>query len=120
MIELILPWPPSTNTYWRHPSRGPLAGRHLISAKGRAYRQEILACTLNSKPDKSLSGRLAIQIIAFPPDHRKRDLDNVLKSLLDALTHSKVIEDDGLIDRLVIEREAVSPPGRISVTIKEL
>lgn len=33
-----LSWPPSVNKYWRHPTKGKLAGRHLISEEGRRYR----------------------------------------------------------------------------------
>lgn len=45
MIVLDLPFPPSANTYWRHPTRGPLAGRHLISEAGRNFRiAAMLAC----------------------------------------------------------------------------
>ena len=41
MVELTLPWPPSVNGYWRHPTTGKLAGRHLISEAGRAYREAV-------------------------------------------------------------------------------
>lgn len=120
MIQLTLPYPPSVNSYWRHPTTGRLAGRHLISEKGRAYRQEVLACVLQAKFATRLSGSLAVHIIAHPPDRRRRDLDNTLKSLLDSLVHSKVIEDDGLIDRLTIERSTVRLPGYVFVTIEEM
>lgn len=121
MIELELPWPPSVNTYWRHPSRGPLAGRHLISEKGRIYRQQVLACVLQTKTATELVGNsLAVHIIAHPPDRRRRDLDNLNKAILDSLVFSKVIVDDGLIDRLVIERGAVSAPGRVVVAVSVL
>lgn len=121
MIELDLPWPPSVNTYWRHPSRGPLAGRHLISEKGRIYRQQVLACVLQTKTATELVGNsLAVHIIAHPPDRRRRDLDNLNKAILDSLVFSKVIVDDGLIDRLVIERGTVSAPGRVIVAVSVL
>jgi len=50
--------------------------------------------------------RLSVFIEAFPPDKRKRDLDNVLKSLLDALQHAGVYADDCQIDRLSIIRKS--------------
>lgn len=34
-MKLILPFPPSVNTYWRHPNKGAFAGKSLISAAGR-------------------------------------------------------------------------------------
>ena len=48
--------------------------------------------------------RLSVLINAYPPDRRKRDLDNILKSLLDALQHARVYPDDSQIDRLTIIR----------------
>ena len=51
-----------------------------------------------------LDGKLAVRVVAVAPDRRKRDLDNLLKATLDALTHAKVWHDDGQIDRLEVER----------------
>ena len=101
MIELTLPWPPSVNSYWRHPTTGRLAGRHLISEKGRAYRADV--CRIVGLTQK-ITGRVSVMIYASPPDKRRRDLDNLFKSLLDSLTHAGVWDDDAQIDRLCIER----------------
>jgi crossover junction endodeoxyribonuclease RusA len=46
-----------------------------------------------------------IVINVYPPDARKRDLDNLLKCLLDSLQTAKVYEDDSQIDYLLIKRE---------------
>lgn len=85
------------------------------------YRHQVLACVLQANPAIELVGNsLAVHIIAYPPDRRRRDLDNLNKAILDSLVFSKVIEDDGLIDKLIIERGAVSAPGYVTVAISVL
>lgn len=64
-----------------------------------------------------MAGSLAVAISCYPPDRRKRDLDNILKSLLDALCYSQVIVDDSCIDVLSIRRMCISAPGYVSVSI---
>lgn len=103
MTDLTLPYPPSVNTYWRHPTTGKLAGRHLISEKGRAYRDAVLNCVRESKVTR-MSGPVAVDIVAYMPDRRRRDLDNILKSLLDSLTHAGVWDDDDQVHDLRIRR----------------
>lgn len=120
-MEFTLPWPPSTNTYWRHPTKGALAGRHLISEIGRNYRATVqhqlhLAASLK----KPLTGRLGIEIKAAPPDHRRRDLDNILKALLDSIVHAGVIEDDSQFDAIAIARMPAEKPGSVAITIFQL
>ena len=114
MRQFELPWPPSVNTYYRHLSRGPMAGRTLISAKGRTYRQDcIVSLHEQGVPTSQYVGKLGLVIAAYPPDRRKRDLDNLLKATLDALVFAKVIKDDGDIDELGIARREVTPGGRL-------
>lgn len=58
-MRLVLPFPPSVNTYWRAPNKGPLAGRHLISAVGRKYQTRALPAWRSlSNYDVSRSHRL--------------------------------------------------------------
>jgi crossover junction endodeoxyribonuclease RusA len=116
-MRLELPWPPSVNRYWRHPTRGPLAGRHLISEDGRRYRTEVAALWMRD-PQPLVLGRIAIDIEAAPPDRRRRDLDNILKGLLDALVHARIIVDDELIDDLRIRRLEPRAPGCVMLTIQ--
>jgi len=106
-VYLELPWPPTLNTYWRHVVVGGRA-RVVISSKGRAYRQSVIdAVVRQTQPDRrSVAGRLAVDILASPPDKRRRDLDNLPKAVLDALEHAGVYADDADIDELRIRRVA--------------
>ena len=113
MISLTLPWPPSTNTYYRN-----IAGKTLISAKGREYRAAVADQVLIQRGAKLLAGRLAVVIVAHVPDKRRRDLDNLLKSALDSLTHAGVWLDDSQIDSLTISRGPVG--GMLKVSVREV
>jgi crossover junction endodeoxyribonuclease RusA len=121
-LTLKLPWPPSLNTYWRSPNKGPLAGRTLISEKGRAYREAVLwGLTTEKLPaDSLLTARLSVALYAYPPDKRRRDLDNLPKAILDALTHAGVWADDEQIDQLSIQRCEQRKGGHIRVVITAL
>ena len=70
---------------------------------------------------KPLQGRLAMAIELYPPDKRRRDIDNVLKATLDALQHGGAYADDCQIDYLTISRSgsAVTKGGRMRVIITQ-
>lgn len=129
-LKLSLPWPPSVNTYWRHvslPTRGGrLAHKTLISEKGRRYRERVklaLADLFHSSNRHQraawfdMRGRLAVRLVAHPPDRRARDLDNLPKAILDALQYGGVYADDSQIDYLQIERADRAPGGRIELRV---
>lgn len=110
---ITLPWPPSVNHYWR-----TWCGRMLISREGRTYREDVCALLAGGGFRKPPSGgRIALCMDAFPPDRRKRDLDNLQKSVLDSLEHSGVYEDDCQIDLLVTRRRKPEVGGRLNVRI---
>lgn len=109
-----LPWPPSNNHYYT-----VVRGRKILSSEGRRYGEAAtIACAGQNRPVRPLSGRLGVEVLASPPDRRKRDLDNLLKPVLDALTRGGVIKDDGLIDDLRIVRQVPSDGGFIRVTVR--
>lgn len=120
-IVISLRWPPSVNTYWRSVMSGPLAGRVLLSEKGRAYRKHVEFAVLQQRiPRGLLTGKLAVWVHAMPPDRRARDLDNLLKGVLDGLHHAGVIRDDCDIDDLRISRFAIRPGGELQIQISEI
>jgi crossover junction endodeoxyribonuclease RusA len=115
---IVLPWPPSANHYWRHLSSGKLAGRTLISEEGRVFREQVQRNAMAEKwPRFGADARLSVRILAYMPDRRRRDLDNLLKSAMDALTHAGVWADDSQIDSLLIERAPVLG-GMLKVDVK--
>ena len=114
MIEITVPWPPSVNRYWRQ-----FQGRMIISAEGRKYREAIIQQVFIEGLVKRLTGDLKVTIEAFRPDERRRDLDNLLKSTLDALAHAGLYEDDSQIRDLRIYW-AAEKGGKLNITIEEM
>lgn len=110
-MDLELPFPPSVNHLWRR-----VGHRTLLSRGGRAFRRAVLA-TLAARGVRPIAGRLAVTIDVHPPDRRRRDLDNALKALLDALQHGGAYHDDAQIDDLRIRRGACVPGGRVCVRL---
>ncbi|MDK8049623.1 hypothetical protein QP667_17660, partial [Escherichia coli] len=58
-IEFVLPYPPTVNTYWRR--RG---STYFVSKAGERYRRAVALIVRQQRLKLSLSGRLAIKIIA--------------------------------------------------------
>ena len=111
-IKLTLGWPLSVNHYWVFSSRGT-----FISKKGKAYLLDANHRTLGLQ--HNVKDRLKVSVHAFPPDRRKRDLDNILKVTGDCLQKSGVILDDNQIDEWHVYRCEVSPPGRLELLIEQ-
>ena len=117
MVKINLPFPPSTNTYYRN-----VNGRTLISKKGRLYKKMVARVVMMQKTSSMpLEGRLAIHVYLYPPDKRKRDLDNFGgKALLDSLVGAGVLIDDVQFDEFFVKRMPVEKGGLAVVMIKAL
>ena len=117
---ISLPWPPSANTYWRR------HGHTIhISTKGRQYRKDVLnLVTANharcDAPIRKMFGNIKIYVFAFPPDNRRRDLDNLCKALFDSLEKAGIYKNDNQICEFSISRCPVAPPGKLVVYIEEV
>ncbi|EIE5210144.1 RusA family crossover junction endodeoxyribonuclease [Escherichia coli] len=115
LIDLVLPYPPTVNTYWRR--RG---STYFVSKAEERYRRAVALIVRQQRLKLRLSGRLAIKIIAEPPDKRRRDLDNFLKAPLDALTHAGMLMDDEQFDEINIVRGKPVSGGRLEIRITEV
>lgn len=119
--KLLLDFPPSINSYYlqsRAFSRGKTAGR-VIAAAGKSLRIKYLQSVKEQMPGISfeIDEKIAITVVMHPPDKRKRDLDNYLKSMLDALTHAELWADDSIIDQMYVFRGKIVKNGLIRLEI---
>lgn len=110
-MRIILPWPPTANLYYRH-----VGSRVLLSEDGRKYREAVGWVMLEAGRPK-VEGRIKMELVAYPPDLRTRDLDNLFKSLLDSLQHAGLYESDSQIDYLSIQRGPSRRPALIEAHI---
>lgn len=115
-LLLELPYPPTINTYWQFL---PTVGA-VISAEGKRYRRDVGALVMAARCAHYFGKRrLAVEILAFPPDRMARDLDNLNKALLDALEAAAVFDNDAQVDDLRIRRAAPTRGGLVQVRIAE-
>ena len=114
-MNIRLPYPPSVNNYYRH-----AGGLVYVTPEGKRYREEVFDILTEGNVRATLEGRLGVHIELTMPDNRRRDLDNVLKILIDSIEYGCAFHDDSQIDDLRIVRLGVSPPGCADVTIEEI
>jgi crossover junction endodeoxyribonuclease RusA len=111
MITLELPWPPSSNHF-----QGQKFGKRFLSAKTKAFRLHVseMVSELNLAP---LACELELFMALFPPDKRKRDIDNYIKQTFDALQHAGVFDDDSQISKLTVVKNPPLRGGKCNVVI---
>lgn len=102
-VSLLLPFPPSVNSLFFN-----VRGRGRVKTK--RYSDWIVDAGMAAKAqmrlhDYRVEGPFGLEAIAYRPDKRKRDLDNLLKPILDLLGPKTlgVIEDDHLCQSIKIE-----------------
>lgn len=85
---LTLPWPPTGNSAVRHAQ-----GVHYLRPEVVTYRDSVAALCAKRAP---VRGRYRLHVHMSPPDARARDIDNALKSLLDALVKAGYMQSDSM------------------------
>lgn len=126
--EITLPYPPSMNSYKK-------PGRITRTKTGKYYQARVnteatkrfyweVACRIRG--EKAVQGlksfgsaTISVSVDLFPPDARKRDLDNILKVLLDSLQKGELFDDDYQIASLLVTRCAIVPEGKVIVRVSE-
>lgn len=121
LLHKDLPYPPSVNHYW-------VAGRKKLrngktipcrykSEKANAFIREVKMIVGKCTPSGQ---RLGIEVQVYPPDKRCRDIDNILKGVLDSLVSCGLMIDDEQIDDIRVIRCDKIQGGKINVRLFEL
>ncbi len=111
-FSVRLPYPPSVNHLWRR-----VGNKTLLSAEGRAYRERVGTLVRLQGQEVPLPPH-AVAIRATVPDRRRRDIDNILKALIDPV-YAAIGVDDSVIVRLEIEKCGPDAEGpRVVLTIR--
>jgi len=121
-VSLDLPWPPTVGNYWIHYVARGRGGKSIVKMvvgkRGQQFRAQVAQAVRERWPKlKPTTRRVEVLIVATMPDRRKRDLDNLMKATLDALSHAGLWEDDSQIDELRISRGSVQKPGGLEVYV---
>lgn len=100
-IKFDLPYPNkiSMNSYWKLNKKT----QHLyLNPCVRRFRIEV--CKIVRQFTSFGSKPLTISLKMYPPDNRQRDIDNVLKAIIDSLQYAELFDNDSQINKLVIEK----------------
>ena len=88
-----------------------------MSTRGREYKEAAKWRIFSQGRYEQIKGDVSLFIRAYPPDKRKRDIDNILKPLLDVLTTAGIYKDDSQVTDLRIQKFNPSKPGRVEVMV---
>lgn len=115
---VLLPYPPSTNRYWRN-----FRGRMVVSAEARAYK-ECAALEAEALGMKMLDCPVAVELELHPRLNKngkasgtRIDLDNCIKVVLDA-GNGVMWADDSQIVRLSAQISEPLPEGGVSMRVR--
>ena len=100
-----------------------VGARRFTPAKQRAYQQLVRYHALAARPRgpwlPSKASRYRVDVEAYLPDERRRDLDNIAKTLLDAL-NGVLYLDDSQITMLLVATHVDRERPRVEVRVVEL
>lgn len=112
-LVIALPYPPTGNHSVKH-----AGGRHWLTAGAKKYRDDVCLMVRAQNAATGFLERLRVVCEIYPPDRRRRDMDNAWKSAGDALTHAGVWKDDFQIEDLRLVRMDPHPGGKVIVTVE--
>lgn len=114
-MAISLPYPPTLNNLFKNAGA---RGRVKTQAYNCWLQEALLILRAQRAPKHT--GSFRATIVLTRPDRRRRDIDNTVKALMDALKKGGVIEDDHLAQSVTVAWawEEITPGGAVSITIE--
>ena len=111
-IDVEVDWPPSANNNWMI-----RRGRFVKTNEAACYKRLIGNLSYTWEKITFLKD-IEVSIKAYPPDNRKRDIDNLLKITLVALQETHLFENDEQIRKITIERMHKCDKGKLQIRLE--
>lgn len=112
-ISLTLPYPPSSNRYWRTTKQG----RTYVSEEARSYRADV-GWLAKQAGAQLLAGALQMTLHLYRP-RKTGDSSNRVKVLEDALQGILYANDSQIIEHHIYRHDDKQEP-RVELTVKEI
>ena len=110
-IFLVLPLPPTINSYW-----GFSGHRRFLTLGAREFKTAV-AHEVNLQPIRFGDAKLEMTVTINFRDKRKADISNRIKALEDALVQAGLMDDDSQIKVLHVYEGPIVKGGRCTVKI---
>jgi len=112
-MNIVLPFPPVTgNHMWKHAK-----GKHYLVKEAKDYYADVMMAVQMQGAHLNTDEKLRLQVLLYPPDNRRRDMDNAWKVIGDAMTKAGVWLDDSQIRAKLIEWQEPVKGGRVLVNL---
>lgn len=99
--------------------RPRVVGRRAFTPqRTRDYEARVKACAIRAGVKIATLAPVRVEVVAYCQDARRRDLDNLCKSILDPL-NGLIYADDSQIVRLVAEKRIDRENPRAEIEIEE-
>ena len=126
-FKATLPMPPSVNHYWAKSvkrAKGKSYVHVRLSDRATKFRNDVVAQVADIAQRhgsiRTHNGRIKAVVTLHGATKRSFDVDNFMKGIGDALTHSRVYKDDKQIDELIVKRGEVIKGGRVDIELYEI
>ena len=103
LISISLPWPPSTNELTT-----PIGNRKVTSKRYRIWQRTTDEAFELLGGVRGFAGACSFSLVTHPGTRRAYDLDNRLKSTIDAFVRAGVIVDDDQIEKIRAEKGSLA------------